>query len=75
MQTKTFLAKVFGHFGEFEGVDCGDTIYIFEGDFLGRTWGNDHYQIRKYNGRNALQVSKSNLKNLVELSSLVKELF
>ena len=68
MQTKTFLAKVFGHFGEFEGVQDRDTIYIFEGDFLGKTWGNDHYQVRNYNGRKALAVSKDNLKNLVESS-------
>lgn len=75
MQTKMFLAKVFGHFGEFEGVEDGTIIYIFEGEFLDETWGNDHHQVRNYNGRKALAVSKDNLKNLVESSSLVKELF
>lgn len=75
MQTKVFLARAFGHEGIFEAFEDGRTLYIVEGKFLEKTWGNNHYLMKEFNGKKVLAVSKDNLIKLRKSSKLLDELF
>ena len=75
MQTKVFIGKVFGHEGIFQAFEEGRTLYIVEGKFLEKTWGNDHYQMKELNGKRVLAVAKDNLTKLKKSSKLMNELF
>lgn len=75
MQTKVFIGKVFGHEGVFEAFEDQRSLYIIEGKFLEKTWGNDHYQMKELHGKRVLAVAKDNFTRFKKTSKLLSELF
>lgn len=81
MQFKKFyVAEAFGFRGMIEVVSIlkgrdSSVYYVKQGDFLAKTWGNDHEAITILDGQKVLGINSNNLKIIKELSSLERELY
>jgi len=77
---KLYVAEAFGFRGMIEVVSIlegtdSSIYYVKQGEFLAKTWGNDHESITILHGQKVLGISSTNFKILRELSLLEQELY
>lgn len=80
MQAEKYIGQAFSYTGIFEVVKVVETkdttVYLVKlGQFIDRTWGNDHPQIQELDGIKFLAINKTNFKFIRKLSSLEQELY
>lgn len=80
MQAEKYIGQAFSYTGIFDVVKVVETkdttVYLVKlGQFIDRTWGNDHPQIQELDGIKFLAINKTNFKFIRKLSSLEQELY
>lgn len=80
MQVGKYIGQAFSHTGVFEVINVittkNTTVYCIKiGEFINKTWGNDHPQVTEMNGVKVLAINKTNFKFIRKLTSLEEELY
>jgi hypothetical protein len=80
MQVEKYIGKAFSYTNIFDVVKIIETAhetlyYVKVGEFINRTWGNDHPNIEELDGISVLLINKRHFKFIRKLSSLEQELY
>jgi hypothetical protein len=80
MQAEKYIGQAFSYTGVFDVIKVITTkdttvFYVKTGEFLDKTWGNDHPQIKEFDGIKFLAINKTNFRFIRKLTSLEEELY
>ena len=80
MQNEKYLGQAFLYTGIFDVLKVvktkNSTVYFVKvGEFIDRTWGNDHPQIQELDGVKFLAINKTNFRFIRKLTPVEEELY
>lgn len=80
MQAEKYIGQAFSYTGVFDVIKIVTTkhttvYYVKIGEFIDKTWGNDHPEVNEINGIKFLAINKTNFKFIRKLTSLEEELY
>lgn len=80
MQAERYIGQAFSYTGIFDVIKIVTTkdttvYYVKIGEFVDKTWGNDHPQVDEMDGIKFLAINKNNFRFIRKLTSLEEELY
>lgn len=80
MQAEKYIGQAFSYTGIFDVIKVITTkdltlYYVKIGEFVDKTWGNDHPQVDEINGIKFLAINKTNFRFIRKLTPLEEELY